>query len=189
MVILKLRKPSWSRSKKRKPSWTKSLLHAVNGLFFQLVNHGMSSHLVDEAREVWREFFQPMEIKQKYTNTSKIYEGYGSRLGIEKGAILDWSDYYFLNYLPSTLKDHNKWPSQPPLDVTEEYSNEIVRLGKVLLKVFSINLGLQDDYLQDAFGGNDIGACIFESEFLPKMSTTRLNTRTIISFNDFPSPG
>ncbi|PWA83561.1 isopenicillin N synthase [Artemisia annua] len=138
--------------------------------FFQVVNHGMSSHLVDEAREVWREFFhQPMELKQEYANTPKTYEGYGSRLGIQKGAILDWSDYYFLNYLPSTLKDHNKWPSQPPLlrNVTEEYSNEIVRLGKVLLKVFSINLGLQEDYLQDAFGGDDIGACL-RVNFYPK---------------------
>jgi isopenicillin N synthase-like dioxygenase len=138
--------------------------------FFQVVNHGMSSHLVDEAREVWREFFhQPMELKQEYANTPKTYEGYGSRLGIQKGAILDWCDYYFLNYLPSTLKDHNKWPSQPPLlrNVTEEYSNEIVRLGKVLLKVFSINLGLQEDYLQDAFGGDDIGACL-RVNFYPK---------------------
>nr|GEU93598.1 isopenicillin N synthase [Tanacetum cinerariifolium] len=45
--------------------------------FFQVVNHGMSSHLVDEAREVWREFFhQPMELKQEYANTPKTYEGY-----------------------------------------------------------------------------------------------------------------
>lgn len=83
--------------------------------FFQVVNHGVSGELVDGAREIWREFFhQPMEVKQDYANAPKTYEGYGSRLGVQKGAILDWSDYFFLHYLPSKLKDHDKWPSQPP---------------------------------------------------------------------------
>jgi hypothetical protein len=82
--------------------------------FFQVINHGVSPQLMDRAREAWRQFFHsPMEVKQAYANTPKTYEGYGSRLGVEKGAILDWSDYYFLHYLPSTLKDCNKWPTIP----------------------------------------------------------------------------
>ena len=83
--------------------------------FFQIVNHGVSPDLMDKARETWREFFHlPMEVKQQYANSPKTYEGYGSRLGVEKGAILDWSDYYFLHYLPLSLKDYNKWPALPP---------------------------------------------------------------------------
>lgn len=83
--------------------------------FFQIVNHGVSHDLMDMARETWRQFFHmPLEVKQQYANSPKTYEGYGSRLGIEKGAILDWSDYYFLHYLPLSLKDYNKWPTQPP---------------------------------------------------------------------------
>lgn len=83
--------------------------------FFQVVNHGVEPELMDKARETWRQFFHlPMEIKQQYGNSPKTYEGYGSRLGVEKGAILDWSDYYFLHYLPLTLKDYNKWPALPP---------------------------------------------------------------------------
>ncbi|KAJ6718059.1 LEUCOANTHOCYANIDIN DIOXYGENASE-LIKE PROTEIN [Salix purpurea] len=54
--------------------------------FFQVINHGVSPRLMDHAREVWREFFlSPMEVKQAYANTPKTYEGYGSRLGVEKG--------------------------------------------------------------------------------------------------------
>lgn len=83
--------------------------------FFQIVNHGVSTELLDKTRQVWRDFFHlPMEIKQLYANNPKTYEGYGSRLGVQKGAILDWSDYYYLHYLPLTLKDYNKWPSLPP---------------------------------------------------------------------------
>ena len=83
--------------------------------FFQILSHGVSHDLMDMARETWRQFFHlPMEVKQQYANSPKTYEGYGSRLGVEKGAILDWSDYYYLHFLPLKLKNYNKWPAQPP---------------------------------------------------------------------------
>ncbi|KAM0013257.1 putative flavonol synthase [Helianthus debilis subsp. tardiflorus] len=138
--------------------------------FFQVINHGLKAELVDGVREIWREFFhEPMEVKQKYANLPLTYEGYGSRLGLQKGAILDWSDYYFLHYLPSSLKDHRKWPDRPSSlrELVEEYSKEILRLGNSLLEVFSINLGLRHDYLQNRFGGEDIGACL-RVNFYPK---------------------
>ena len=59
--------------------------------FFQVINHGVSHELMRRAREDWRQFFHlPMEEKQMYANSPKTYEGYGSRLGTQKGAILDW---------------------------------------------------------------------------------------------------
>ncbi|KAG9156707.1 hypothetical protein Leryth_021970, partial [Lithospermum erythrorhizon] len=132
--------------------------------FFQVVNHGVRQELMDQHREIWREFFhQPMEVKQSYANSPKTYEGYGSRLGIEKGAILDWSDYYYLHYLPPSLKDHKKWPALPTSlrDVIEEYSAQVVKLGGIITKILSKTLGLEEDYLLDAFGGeNNIGVCM-----------------------------
>ncbi|XP_071711966.1 jasmonate-induced oxygenase 2-like [Rutidosis leptorrhynchoides] len=135
--------------------------------FFQLVNHGVKTELIDEARDIWREFFhEPMEVKKIYANSPKTYEGFGSRLGVEKGAILDWNDYYYLHYLPFC---HTKWPAHPPSlrDVMEEYTKEILRLGAVLLEVLSINLGLKEDSLQNAFGGKEAGACL-RANFYPK---------------------
>ncbi|XVF84036.1 hypothetical protein PTKIN_Ptkin16aG0542400 [Pterospermum kingtungense] len=138
--------------------------------FFQVVNHGVSHELMDRAREAWRSFFHlPMEIKQSYANSPKTYEGYGSRLGVEKGAILDWSDYYFLHYLPLALKDYNKWPGSPDScrEVIDEYGKELVKLCGRLMKVLSINLGLREDRLQNAFGGENFGACL-RVNFYPK---------------------
>ncbi|KAE8695606.1 Alfin-like 1 isoform 1 [Hibiscus syriacus] len=138
--------------------------------FFQVVNHGVSPGLMDRARETWRSFFHlPMEVKQGYANSPKTYEGYGSRLGIEKGAILDWSDYYYLHYLPLTLKDYNKWPASPDYcrEIINEYGKELVKLGGRLMKVLSINLGLKEDHLQNAFGGDNLGACL-RVNFYPK---------------------
>ncbi|KAI3427858.1 Fe2OG dioxygenase domain-containing protein [Psidium guajava] len=138
--------------------------------FFQVVNHGVSPELMDRAREVWREFFHlPMDIKQKHANSPKTYEGYGSRLGVEKGAILDWSDYYYLHYLPCSLKDCNKWPLLPSdcRQVIDEYGKQLVILGGKLMKALSVNLGLSEEYLQNAFGGDDVGACL-RVNFYPK---------------------
>ncbi|KAF8396942.1 hypothetical protein HHK36_018577 [Tetracentron sinense] len=138
--------------------------------FFQIVNHGVSPILMDQMLRLWRQFFHlPIELKQIYANSPSTYEGYGSRLGVQKGAILDWSDYFFLHYLPPALKDHNKWPALPNScrEVTEEYGDQLVKLCRILMKVLSINLGLGEDYLQNMFGGEDIGVCL-RVNFYPK---------------------
>ncbi|RWW27162.1 hypothetical protein GW17_00008421 [Ensete ventricosum] len=82
--------------------------------FFQVVNHGVSLELMARMREVWKGFFDlPMEVKQAYANSPATFEGYGSRLGVKKGAILDWGDYYFLQLSPQSIKNYDKWPSLP----------------------------------------------------------------------------
>ena len=82
--------------------------------FFQVTNHGVSPELMERCREAWREFFQlPLAEKQRYANSPATYEGYGSRLGVEKGVPLDWNDYFFLYFLPIGIKDENKWPTLP----------------------------------------------------------------------------
>ncbi|KAK6943485.1 Isopenicillin N synthase-like, Fe(2+) 2OG dioxygenase domain [Dillenia turbinata] len=138
--------------------------------FFQAVNHGVSPELMKATREVWREFFHlPMEVKQEYANSPSTYEGYGSRLGVQKGAILDWSDYFFLVYLPQAIRDQNKWPSLPSScrELVAEYGESVVKLCGKLMKALSVNLGLKDDYLQNAFGGENVGACL-RVNFYPK---------------------
>lgn len=138
--------------------------------FFQVVNHGVNPELMRRTRRVWREFFdQSVENKQAYANSPDTYEGYGSRLGVQKGAILDWSDYFFLHYLPEQLRDQRKWPSLPtPLrGLVVEYSSEVVKLCGRLMKILSLNLGLEEEQLQEAFGGEDVGACM-RVNFYPK---------------------
>ncbi|KAE9600907.1 hypothetical protein Lal_00011230 [Lupinus albus] len=139
--------------------------------FFQVVNHGVSHELIKSVREAWLEFFnQPIEVKEVYANLPNTYEGYGSRLGVKKGAILDWSDYFFLHYMPSSLKDQSKWPSFPTSlrNTIDDYSKEVVKLGGKILELMSLNLGLSQDYLLNAFGGESgLGACL-RVNFYPK---------------------
>lgn len=139
--------------------------------FFQVVNHGVSHELMKQARETWREFFElPLEVKQEYSNDPSTYEGYGSRLGVEKGAILDWSDYFFLHYMPPALRKPTKWPALPYScrNLIEEYNEEALKLCGRLMKMLSLNLGLGEDYLLNAFGGEEnVGACL-RINFYPK---------------------
>ncbi|KAE8697701.1 hypothetical protein F3Y22_tig00110610pilonHSYRG00114 [Hibiscus syriacus] len=141
-----------------------------DGGFFQAVNHGVSHELMKRTRDAWREFFDsPLEVKQLYANSPSTYEGYGSRLGVEKGAILDWSDYFFLNYLPVTVRNQSKWPAQPTScrELVKQYGAEVTKLCERLLKAMSISLELKEDYLQNAFGGDEVGACL-RVNFYPK---------------------
>ncbi|KAI6675214.1 hypothetical protein NL676_003120 [Syzygium grande] len=139
--------------------------------FFQVVNHGVSVELMGAAREVWREFFRlPVEAKQEYANNPCTYEGYGSRIGVERGATLDWCDYFFLHYLPRSVRNPSKWPALPLScrELTSEYGKEVTELCKRLLSLLSRSLGLEGDHLERAFGGEEaLGACL-RANFYPK---------------------
>lgn len=132
--------------------------------FFQAVNHGVPGELLRRARGAWRGFFrQPMEVKQRYANSPATYEGYGSRLGVEAGALLDWGDYYFLHVRPPHLCDPRKWPHLPPglRETTEEYSREVAALCGRLLAAMSAGLGVGEARLREAFGGAEgAGVCV-----------------------------
>jgi isopenicillin N synthase-like dioxygenase len=53
-------------------------------------------------------------------------------------------------------------------NVINEYGEEVVKLGGRVLELLSINLGLNDDFLLNAFGGeNDLGGCL-RVNFYPK---------------------
>ena len=45
-------------------------------------------------------------------------------------------------------------------EITDEYGRELVRLCGMLMKVMSISLGLDVGFLQKAFGGDEVGACM-----------------------------
>ncbi|XP_047046720.1 jasmonate-induced oxygenase 4-like [Lolium rigidum] len=139
--------------------------------FFQVVNHDVDMEVVKRMRGAWREFFAlPMEEKKVYANLPVTYEGYGSRLGVEKEAILDWNDYYFLNLFPSDIRNLDKWPKIPTdlRETTEKYACQLISLCQVLLKAVSSSLGLEEDYLLSAFGGTDGISATMRANYYPR---------------------
>ncbi|WOL14826.1 hypothetical protein Cni_G23607 [Canna indica] len=124
--------------------------------FFQAVNHGVRAEVMAEMRRAWRGFFElPLAEKQAYANSPATFEGYGSRLGVKKGAILDWGDYFFLQLLPHAVRNYDKWPRLPSSlsrETTEAYAEEVVKLCEVIESVLSVTLGLDEGFFQRAFG-------------------------------------
>jgi isopenicillin N synthase-like dioxygenase len=140
--------------------------------FFQVINHGVKPEVMGRTRSSWRQFFdQPSEVKQAYSNEPSTYVGYGSRLGVQKGATLDWSDYFYLNYLPlSHRHDQHFWPTLPTScrEVVEEYGEEMAKLSGILMRVLSAELGLEETYLEEAFGGSEEVSASIRANFYPK---------------------
>ena len=66
------------------------------------------------------------------------------------------------------MVSHNKLAVQSGCrELVAEYSAEVVKLCERLLKAMSTNLGLKEDHLQNAFGGDNVGACL-RINFYPK---------------------
>ncbi|ONM36667.1 jasmonate-regulated gene 21 [Zea mays] len=139
--------------------------------FFQVVGHGVRPELLRAAREAWRGFFRrPLAERQRYANSPRTYEGYGSRLGVQKGAALDWGDYFFLHLAPEAAKSTPKfWPAEYYIrEVSEEYGREVVRLCELLMRVMSVSLGLDEAHLQRAFGGAGCCGATLRANYYPR---------------------
>ncbi|WOL20384.1 hypothetical protein Cni_G29189 [Canna indica] len=135
---------------------------------FQLVNHGIPEEVICKLQRVGREFFElPQEEKEKYaslTEPSKL-EGYGTKLQKDLEGKKSWVDFLFHNIWPPAHVNHAAWPKIPSdyRAVNEEYAKYLVELVDKMLAILSKGIGLEDDALKKANGGEDL-------EFLLKIN-------------------
>ncbi|KAJ6742309.1 LEUCOANTHOCYANIDIN DIOXYGENASE-LIKE [Salix viminalis] len=77
-----------------------------------------------------------------------------------------WHEFFNL-----PLEEKQKYANTPATyegELVAEYGSEVVRLGGKLMKVLSMNLGLEEDSLLKSFGGEEnVGACLRVS-YYPK---------------------
>lgn len=52
-------------------------------------------------------------------------------------------------------------------ELVTEYNEQVMKLCSKLMKVFSLNLGLKEDHLENEFGGEQIGAAL-RANFYPR---------------------
>lgn len=80
----------------------------------QLVNHGVTSSLVEKLKEETEEFFNlPMEEKKKYWQNEGEMEGFGQAFVVCEEQKLDWADIFFLTSLPIHLRKPHLFPKLP----------------------------------------------------------------------------
>ncbi|KAM7525667.1 hypothetical protein LguiA_015569 [Lonicera macranthoides] len=123
-----------------------------------IVNHGISTELMDRVRVTGQAFFdQPVEEKEKYANdqASGKIQGYGSKLANNACGQLEWEDYFFHLAYPEDKRDLSIWPKTPSdyIPATIEYAKELRGLATKILSVLSLGLGLEEDRLEKEVGG------------------------------------
>nr|GFA42437.1 feruloyl CoA ortho-hydroxylase 1-like [Tanacetum cinerariifolium] len=81
--------------------------------FFQIVNHGVPIHVLDDVKDATRKFFAlPAEEKLKYSKEKSVTNNirFGTSFTPEAEKALEWKDYLSL-FLVSEDEAATLWPS------------------------------------------------------------------------------
>ncbi|KAL6991343.1 hypothetical protein U1Q18_009458 [Sarracenia purpurea var. burkii] len=127
--------------------------------FFQLINHGVSSSLVEKVKVDVQEFFKlPLEEKKKFYQEPGDVEGYGQAFVVSEDQKLDWADMLYLYTLPVHLRKPHLLPKLPlPLrDTIESYSKEIKALSLKILGRMAKALKMTEEEMIELFDGEGL---------------------------------
>eukprot|EP00262_Sarcandra_glabra_P005973 TRINITY_DN1794_c0_g1_i2.p1 TRINITY_DN1794_c0_g1~~TRINITY_DN1794_c0_g1_i2.p1 ORF type:complete len:169 (-),score=31.27 TRINITY_DN1794_c0_g1_i2:365-871(-) len=82
--------------------------------FFQLVNHGVSSSLVENMKfEIQNLFNLPLEEKKRFWQQPGDVEGFGQLFVKSEEQKLDWADLFYMVTLPTHLRKLYLLPELP----------------------------------------------------------------------------
>ena len=122
--------------------------------FFQVLNHGVSSQLVQETWSQTRAFFtQPTAVKEQSLRTRENPWGYYNneltKNQRDKKEVFD----YTTDGLDPIYQAENRWPEMSPEFATtmRAYRDACTELGLSLLEAFCVGLDLPADYMRSDF--------------------------------------
>ncbi|GMJ14816.1 SENESCENCE-RELATED GENE 1, senescence-related gene 1 [Hibiscus trionum] len=122
--------------------------------FFQLINHGVSSSLVEKMKTVVQEFFNlPMEEKEKFWQKSDEIEGFGHAFVVSEEQKLNWGDRFYMMTLPTYLRKPHLFPNLPLSfrETLEAYCVEMKHLSMKLLDLMAQALGMDPNDMRVLF--------------------------------------
>ncbi|KAG9443738.1 hypothetical protein H6P81_015078 [Aristolochia fimbriata] len=123
--------------------------------FFQVVNHGIDSVLLERMQRVSEEFFMlPLEEKEKYPMAPGTLQGYGHAFVFSEDQKLDWCNMLALGVEPPFIRNPKLWPTNPPKfrETLEAYSANVRKLSQALLRFIAMSLGLKPQKFNKMFG-------------------------------------
>lgn len=118
--------------------------------FFQLMNHNIPHELIERVKVDITEFFKlPLETKKEFSQLPGKLEGYGQLFVFSKDQKLDWGDMMYFRTQPLLQRSKDLWPTHPHTfrDTLDNYSSELYLLGKILLNVMAMNLGINPEVM------------------------------------------
>ncbi|GJN33832.1 hypothetical protein PR202_gb22458 [Eleusine coracana subsp. coracana] len=123
--------------------------------FFEVLNHGISTELMDELEKLTKDNYKRVHEQRFLEFASKaLLKDDGCDDGMKKKAEeLDWESTFFVRHLPES-----NIAEIPDLDdeyrgVMKRFAGELAALAERLLDLLCENLGLETGYLTRAFRG------------------------------------
>lgn len=117
--------------------------------FFQVINHGIPIHVLEEMKDgVIRFFEQDTEVKKQwYTRDMTKVFTFNSNFDLFGAPVTNWRDTFTATTAPIPPK-----PEELPSvfrDILLEYTNQVMKLGDTLFEVLSEAIGLEPNHLKD----------------------------------------
>ncbi|XP_065864470.1 1-aminocyclopropane-1-carboxylate oxidase homolog 1-like [Euphorbia lathyris] len=117
--------------------------------FFEVVNHGIPANVMEEMLEGIKRFHE-LDVESKKEFFSRDYLKkvvYNSNFDLYSSPSTDWKDTIFFQMTP-----HPPTPQQlPPTcrDIVIKYSQEMTKIGNLVLELLSEALGLKSNHLKE----------------------------------------
>ncbi|KAF3442322.1 hypothetical protein FNV43_RR16238 [Rhamnella rubrinervis] len=122
--------------------------------FFQLVNHGVSSSLVEKTMTEMQNILKlPLEEKKKFRQNSEEVEGFGQAFVLSEEQKLDWNDPMVLTTLPVSVRKPHLIPKLPSTfrETLDIYSLELKDLAICLIEQMEKVLKVEEKEVSGLF--------------------------------------
>ncbi|XP_077252443.1 protein SRG1-like [Tasmannia lanceolata] len=120
--------------------------------FFQLVNHGVSSSLIEKMKSDVHNFFGlSLEEKKKFWQQPGQVEGFGQIFVQSEEQKLDWADVFFLSTNPPSHRKPHLFDTLPFSATLDAYSSELQKLAMKVLDQMAKALGMDTEEMRDLF--------------------------------------
>lgn len=117
--------------------------------FFQIVNHGISSELMERMKRLSHEHHDSV-LKPKFQESAVVERVKGGEGEIRD---TDWETCFFVQHLPASNAGQVPDISTELLETISVYEQEVAKLAERMLNLLCENLGLEEDYIKKAFSG------------------------------------
>ena len=105
----------------------------------QVVNHGVSSSLLEEFKGEVQDFFLlPLEEKKKLWQQPDNHQGFGQLFVVSEEQRLDWSDVFYLTTLPLNLRKSDIFQKLPQKLRSHSFSKQNSTLYNLILRTLLV---------------------------------------------------